>query len=393
MKHSRSRAAVLLVLLGVGACGGDGTPAERRDRLARRGEGDIVIAAAWPWEARQEVRFGDGMDLAVEQVNAAGGIRGRRLRVVRHDDGQSVNEGRLVAQRIAEDPQVMAVVGHLQSYVTVPAAAVYDLSGLVLLAPASTDAELTSKGYTRTFRGTFTDADVGRAMADYALAQQYRRIAIYYVRSNYGRALANAFEERAMASGVQIVARASYDGGETADVRSFAPTLRQWSQLQIDAVFLAGEVPLAGTLIRQIREAGIRSPVLGGDAMSSPALLSVGGDAVEGTVVASMFHPGEPRPQVRTFVEQFRARYGADPDPGSALGYDAVRLLAHAMSQAPSVAPAEVATSLHALRDWPGVTGTFSFDEHGNLSGRRIVKMVVRDGRFEYLPEPAAAAP
>ncbi|HWK90295.1 MAG TPA: ABC transporter substrate-binding protein, partial [Longimicrobium sp.] len=358
-------------------------------------------AVAWPWEARKEVRFGEGVDLAVEQVNAAGGVGGRRLRIERHDDQESVNEGRLVAQRIAQDPRVMAVIGHLQSYVSVPAASVYDLGGLLQLSPASTDAGLTSGSFPRVFRGTFTDADVGRAMADYAARRGYRRIAIYYVRTGYGRALANAFEERAVADGLAIVARASYDAGQgSGDARSLAPTLREWPQLDLDAVFLAGEVPLAGALIRQMRELGIRAPVLGGDAMSSPALITVGGPAVEGTVVASSFHPREPRPEVRRFVAEFRARYGVDPDPGSALGYDAVRLLAHAMARAGTAAPAQVAAALHGVRGWPGVTGAFTFDEHGNLSGRRSLKMVVRGGRFEYLPEtaadaaaPAAAAP
>lgn len=401
MKRIRTRrtaAAAALAALVLAGCGGGGTPAEQRVKLAKKAEGDVTIAVVWPWVARKEVRFGEGIDLAVEQVNAAGGIKGRKIRIVRHDDQQSVNEGRLVAQRLAQDPQVMAVIGHLQSYVTVPAAALYDVGGLLLLAPASTDAELTARGYPRVFRGTFTDGDTGHSMAEYAAARGYRRVAIYYVRSEYGRALANAFEERAVGRGLSIVARASYDPGQGVEARSFEPTLRDWRQLELDAVFLAGEVPLAGALIRQMREAGIQAPVLGGDAMSSPALLTVGGPAAEGTVVASSFHPGEPRPEVQAFVRQFRARYGVEPDPGSALGYDAVRLLAHAMSRAPTVAPDDVAAAMHALRDWPGVTGTFSFDAQGNLSARRTLRMAVRGGRFVYLPdavEPAspAAAP
>jgi branched-chain amino acid transport system substrate-binding protein len=390
---ARALAAGALVALVLAGCGEGGTPAERRVALAKKGEGDIVIAVAWPWQARKEVRFGEGVDLAVEQVNAAGGVKGRKIVVERHDDLESVNEGRLVAQRVAQDPRVMAVIGHLQSYVTVPAANLYDVGGLLLLAPASTDAHLTSRGYTRVFRGTFTDADVGRAMADYAAAKGYRRVAIYYVRSDYGRALANAFEERASESNVAIAARASYDAGQGDAAGTFGPTLREWKQIDFDAVFLAGEVPLAGALIRQMREAGIQAPVLGGDAMSSPALLTVGGPAVEGTVVASSFHAGEPRPEVRRFVEEFRKRYNADPDPGSALGYDAVRLLVHAMAGAATVAPDDVAATLRGVRDWSGVTGSFSFDKNGNLSTRRSLKMIVRGGRFEYLPDlPAAAA-
>src|SRR5205809_1696457 len=104
-------------------CGAWRTPAEERHARAALGRGDIVVAAVWPWELRKELRYGQGLDLAAEEVNAAGGVNGRHVRLVRFDDHGTVDEGRLVAQRVASDPDIVAVIGHLQSYVTVPAAA------------------------------------------------------------------------------------------------------------------------------------------------------------------------------------------------------------------------------------------------------------------------------
>jgi branched-chain amino acid transport system substrate-binding protein len=352
----------------------------------------VVIAAVWPWNAHREIRFAEGLQMAVDEVNATGGIHGRKLRLRKEDDNGSVNEGLLIAQRLADDPQVSAVIGHLQSYVTVPAAAIYQTGGLPMLSPASTDPALTSKGYTSVFRIIATDHQTGRQMAEFAAKRGYRRVAIYYVRNNYGRELANAFEERAAGTGVTVVARASYAPEAPADGRNFESTLGEWKEMELDAIFLAGEVPQAGYLVSEARRLGITIPVIGTDAMSSPALLTVGGPAVEGTVVASSFHAGEPRPEVRRFVEEFRKRYNADPDPGSALGYDAVMVLAEAMRRARSAAPDDLARTLHEMKDFDAVTGAISFDERGDLETRTLVKMVVRGGAFHYLGDALASA-
>jgi branched-chain amino acid transport system substrate-binding protein len=340
----------------------------------------------------REVRYTEGLDLAVDEVNAAGGVNGRRVRLVRFDDHGSVDEGRLVAQRIAADPDVVAVIGHLQSYVTVPAAAIYDLSGLVLLSPSSTDPELTSHGYTRVFRMTFTDKAAGRQLAQFAAERRLRRVAIYYLRNTYGRELANAFEERANEIGITIVARRSYDPSDSVTTRTFEPIVKEWKTLDMDAIFLAGEVPSAGFFIAKAREAGLKATILGPDAMSSPALMRVSGSAAEGTIVGATFHPGEPRAEVQRFAAAFAKRYGVPPDSGSAAGYDAVRLLVDAMQRAHSSVPTEIAKALHATRDWPGVTGRVTFDDQGDAVGTRLVKLRVRNGRFEYLPDLAEAA-
>jgi branched-chain amino acid transport system substrate-binding protein len=338
------------------------------------------------------VRYGEGLEMAVAEINAAGGVLGRRMVLRREDDHESVDDGEMVAQRFANDPDVVAVIGHLQSYVSVPASAIYDLSGLLMVAPTATDPELTSRGYSRVFRATFTDTEVGRQMAEYAARQGYERIGIYYIRTDYGRNLANAFEERANDLGLTIPARQSYEPGDSEASDSFRPVLRGWVELGLDAVFLAGEVPSAARAIVSAREEGLAVPIIGGDAMSSRELISVAGAAAEGAVVATAFHADEPRAEVRRFTAAFEQRYGVAPDAGSALGYDVVRLLADAMKRAGTVLPDSVARALHSLRDWRGVTGTFAFDSVGNLVGRPIAKMVVRNGAFEYLPDSGAPA-
>lgn len=358
---------------------------EERVHRAREGSGDLVIAAAWPWELRKEIRYGEGLQMALDEVNAAGGIGGRKLRLARFDDRESINQGRIVAQQIADDPNVVAVIGHLQSYITVQTASVYNQAGLVLVAPTATDPKLTQLGYSRVFRATFTDGSVGRQLAELVASQQRKNVAVYYIRNDYGRNVANAFEERARQLGVAVQARNSYDPSEQASERTFDQVLTEWKPMNLDAILLAGEVPSAAIFVAQARKLGIELPIFGGDAMSSPALMAVAGDAAEGTMVASYFNPDEPRPEVTRFNADFTAKFGAPPDAGSALGYDCIKLLAHAMKEARSAAPEDVARALHALKGWHGVTGTFSFDDAGDAA-KPVLFSVVRGGRFEYLP-------
>jgi branched-chain amino acid transport system substrate-binding protein len=387
----RRTIAALILVSGLLAACGTPTPGEERVRRARRSTGDIVIAAPWPWEKRKEIRFGEGLSMAADEINAQGGVLGRRLRVTHFDDQESVEEGRRLAQRIGADPDVVAVVGHLQSYVSVPAAAIYDLSGLLMISPAATDPELTAQGYKRVFRAAFTDRAIGRQVAELAAQRGYKRVAIEYVRNTYGRGLANAFEERAAELGIAIPGRQSYDPSEQANDRTFASTLAEWSDLEFDALFVAGEVPAGATFIAQARAQGITVPILGADAMSSPALIEVAGPAAEGTTVVSFFHPDEPRPEVKAFVEAFERRFGAPPDAGSALGYDAVHVLARAMKEAGSVVPDDVSAALRKGRKWPGVTGGFTFNEAGDRVDERLVTMQVRGHTFAYVPENAGA--
>ena len=388
--------AALLCAMASGACGGSDDPIAQRLERAR-GTGEIVIGAPWSWdELGSEIHYGKGMDLAVEEVNEAGGVLGRPLRLLRVDDDGSVDRGRIVAQELGRNPDVVAVIGHLHSYVTVAAAPIYDLSGLLLVSATSTTPALTTQGFSRVFRATFNDAEVGRQMAKYAGERGYRRMVIYYSRDEYGRELANSFEEHLVQAGGQIVNRESYDPNLSANPVAAEQTVNAWTNWEFDAVFIGGRGPQAALLVKELRRRGIRVPVLGSDALQTPGFLQTGGSAVEGTVIASAFNGQAPDAEARRFSAAFRARYGADPDVAAALGYDAVRVLAQGMREARSAEPDRVAAALRALRGFQGVTGPFTFDETGDLVGMPVRKVVVRDGAFHHLDEsaaPAAVAP
>lgn len=360
-----------------------------RGQAQAQAGGPVTIAAAWPWESRATLLYGQGLQMAADEINAAGGVLGRPLTVLREDDRESVDQGRLVAQRFAQNDDVVAVIGHMQSYVSLPAAAIYDLFGMVHLAPTATDPRLTRQGYRRLFRMTFTDRETGAQMADFAAARGYDRVAIYYIRNAYGRSLANAFEERAIERGVGIADRQSYDPNAVAGDRALTDILASWRDLNLEAIFIAGEPRAAATMIRAARERAIDVPVLGGDALGTADFVGLGGSAVEGTVIAAAFHPGDEREAVRRFSAGFRQRYGLLPDASAALAYDAVRLLVHGMTQAESVDPDAVADALRATAGWRGVTGPITFRGGGDLVERAIGKVIVRNGRLAWLGDGA----
>lgn len=375
-------AACALACIVASACRQPELP---RGRAQAQAGGPVTIAAVWPWESRATLLYGQGLRMAVDEVNAAGGVLGRPLTVLREDDRESVDRGRLVARRLAQNGDVVAVIGHMQSYVSLPAAAIYDLFGIVHLAPTATDPRLTRQGYRRLFRLTFTDRETGAQMADFAAARGYDRVAIYYIRNAYGRSLANAFEERALERGLDVADRQSYDPDTVAGDRAANDILASWRDLNLRAIFIAGEPREAAAMIRAARERGIDVPVLGGDALGTSDFVSLGGGAVEGTVVAAAFHPADERAAARRFSEAFRQRFGALPDASAALAYDAVRLLAHGMTRARSADPDGVADALRATADWTGVTGPVAFTGEGDLVEREIGKVVVRDGRLAWL--------
>jgi branched-chain amino acid transport system substrate-binding protein len=368
-------------MTGLVGCGG-GSDASAASGASTSAPAALRVAVAWPWAAHPELGFAKGLELAMEEIAASGGVHGRPITLVRLDDHESVDEGRIVAQRIAADTSLVAVIGHMQSHVSVPAAAIYEQGGVPMIAPVSSDPGLTNQGFTHVFRTMFTDPAVGRHMADEVLAGGARRIGIYYLRNEYGRAVANAFEERATERDAVIVARQSYDPDGVEGISAHEETFRQWKENGLDAVFLAGEVPSAGVVLRALRAAGLTQLVYGTDAMASPELMRTAGPAASGVIVATVFHADRADSSARAFVALHRAKYGAAPDVAAALGYDALHVLVAAMRRSASPTRPAITTALHDTVTHAGATGALRFTANGDVRDRAIVTLVVRDGQF-----------
>lgn len=379
---------LMLLLVLLAACGEQPEHDERaRASRAARAKGDILIGVPGPWNWLQTDRslYWEGLQMALEEVNDGGGVLGRRLRFIKEDDEGTVSKGRIVAQSFADNPDVVAVIGHFSSIVSLPASLIYEHYGVLMLSPTSTSPELTSRrGLKYVFRNIPTDEEVAEQLAEYLKRKGYDRVVTYYLNDDYGRGLVNAFEIHASEIGCTIVDRLSYDS--IARPKYFKRSLESWKKnFTFDAIFLAGVVPQAAEFIVKARQLGITALVVGGDGLNSPRLLEVGGDWVEGTIAASYHNEKDSSPLVQDFNKAFMKRYGEPPDDWAVQGYDAVKLLAHAMQEAGTTVPIKVADALRTTRGWMGITGVHTFDAQGDVVGKPIVLRVVRNGKFQIL--------
>lgn len=373
------RLAILALVVGfLGACGGRTDPASSRAARAEQAKGDIVIGVGAPFTG-DLAQFGtsmiNGVMMAVEEINSAGGVLGRKITIEKGDDQAKANEGTLVAQRFAGNPDMVAVLGHFNSSISHPASAIYQSYGLLMLTPASTNPIITQQGFNLVFRNLPNDDENGRQLADFAVRQGYKRLAIYFANNTYGKGLADVFEARAKEQGIAIIDRQSYDPGRDEDFRA---VLTNWKGANLDAICIAGETPKAANIISQARELGINVPVMGGDGLASSELWELGGPAAEGTFVVQYFHPSDTRAEVVAFNEKYQKAHGRLPDVWAAQAYDAMKVLAAAMEKAGSTVPAKVADALRTI-EWQGVTGHHAFDQKGDVIGKKVVITVVRN--------------
>ena len=342
-------------------------------------QNEVVIGVAWPFETSEDL-FNEGIDLAVKEVNDRGGIQGKKLRLLKEDDGSELEKGMAIAASFAENKDIQAVIGHGNSFISIPASTIYNSAELVMLSP-STAPDLTKNGYKYIFRNIPNDDEIAQQLAIYLAKQGYKRMVIYYSEDSYGTGLANSFEDHAKTEGISIVDRFNY----YADSEDLKRLRNRWRAFGVDGIFIARTLPEGGQFIVEASQAGIEVPFIAGDALDSPLLSEIGGKRAEGTIIGSVFNPHSERPQAQKFVTSFLAEYHEMPSPYAALGYDAVRILAAAIQDSDLDNRSTVAEELMSLGKWPGVIGMHDLDEKGDDIGDLVVLKKLQNGKFEYI--------
>lgn len=341
---------------------------------------EIVIGVAWPFKTDNNL-FNEGIDLAVQEINRSGGIKGRELRLIKEDDGGELVKGMAIAESFAENKTIQAVIGHSNSFITIPASTIYDQAGLVMLSPASTAPDLTKNGFKHVFRNIPSDDEITRQLALYLAKQGYRRMVIYYSEDSSGTGLANSFEDHARSQGITIVDRFDYYTSPE-DLRILH---NRWKAYGLDGIFIANMMHEGGQFILDAGKAGIKVPFIAGEALDSPMLSEIAGNSAEGIIIASVFNPYLDRPEVKKFVTDFQEVYQEIPSANAALGYDAVKLLAAAIEKSDLNMRSSVAKELMNLGTWTGVVGLHEFDKKGDDVGNFVVLKKLKAGKFEYL--------
>ncbi len=380
----RRLGAALAAAVLLAACGGNDAAYDRAVR-AYFSKGDVVVGVAWSFAASPSHRFLEGVQLALDEVNAKGGVMGRPMVIRVEDEGVTAEEGRRVARRFAADPDLVAVIGHRSSEVALPASIIYEQSGITFLSTGATDPYLTLHGFKNVFRLLPSDEDYSRAIAGLRLYRGYkpiRRAVIIHTDDVDGNSFATTIQYQLSreSQAMDIVSVQHFNPEET----NFRTLLSKLSDVTYDVILLQSPATAAALLMRQAREMGITAPFIGKSALDTLDLWNEAGVASNGTMIATNYSPREIRPAALDFHEKFIARYGEVPDVRAARGYDAVMTLAGAMNRCRSTVPVTVQDTLRVNYSAEGVTGPIDFDENGDLVDEHVFFKVLRDGKFIY---------
>jgi branched-chain amino acid transport system substrate-binding protein len=319
----------------------------------------------------------EGLQLAVDQINAKGGVLGRQLKVVVEDDQSRPEEAVTVVQKLINEDKVVAVIGEVASTRSLAAAPVCQRAHIPMLSPSSTNPKVTQVG-TYIFRACFIDPFQGAAMANFAMNKlSMKKLAILYdVKNDYSVGLRQFFIDTITKNGGEIVADESYGEGDI----DFKAQLTKIRAANPDGIYVPGYYTEVGLICRQARELGITVPLMGGDGWDSDKTFEIGRDAVNGCYFTNHYSPDEDRPQVKAFVDAYRAKYnGKMPDAMAILGYDSMDLMADAIRRAGDTKGKDIRDALASTRDFPAASGDITIDAHRNAQKPIVILKIEND--------------
>jgi branched-chain amino acid transport system substrate-binding protein len=333
-----------------------------------------------------EATFGqsthNGIVLAVKEINAAGGINGRKVEVKVYDDQGRAQEAGTAVTRLITDDKVTAVLGEVASSLSIAGGRVAQQYHVPMITPSSTNPQVTAVG-DKIFRVCFVDSFQASVLARYVREKLgLTNVAILYDQSQpYSKGLKTDFVTELEKRGGKIVVEQAYTGGDQ-EVSAQLTTIRE---AKPELLFIPGYYTDGANVAIQARKLGLEVPLLGADGWSSPQLVAIGGKTVEGATYSDHYSNDDERPEVKTFVAKFRARYGQPPsDVLAALGYDSARVLFDAMGRADSLSGEALAKALAATHDHHGVTGILTMDEKRNPRKSAVI-VQIRDGKPRWV--------
>ena len=369
-------AAVLIA--GTAAC-------ERKSDTTADSSGDIVIGMYGSLTG-EGASFGqsskEGTELAVDEINAAGGVMdGRMFKLLIEDDQSKPEEASSAVTKLITQDKVVAVLGEVASRRTLAAAPVAQKYQIPLITPASTNERVTKAG-NYIFRVCFIDPFQGEVLAKFAFNDlKARKVAILKnIAEDYSVGLTDSVTQHFTALGGTVLPAVGYSGADA----DFKAVLTQIRSEKPDAIFATGYYSEAGIIVRQARELGMKMPILGGDGWVGDALAN-GREALNNTYISNHYSADNPAPIVQNFVAAYRKRFNKEPDAIAALAYDAVKVLADAMQRAKTTDGPKVRDAL-ASADVPGVTGQLKMNKERNVDKPAVVQEVTyANGQVKFV--------
>src|SRR6202158_524972 len=329
----------------------------------------------------------NGVDQAAEDINAAGGILGQKIAVSYGDDVSDPKQGVSVANKFSADG-VKFVVGHYNSGVTMPSSEVYQENGILQITPASTNPKVTERGMWNIFCVCGRDDQQGKVAGEYIVKHfKGKKIAIVHDKTTYGKGLADETKAALNKGGMKDVL---YEGVNTGE-KDFSALVSKIKQSGADLVYWGGLYTEGGLIVRQMRDQGVKAPLMGGDGITSDELASVGGPGVEGTL---MTYGPDPRnnPAAKDVVAKFRAKK-FEPEAYTLYSYAGVQIIKQAAEAAKSLDPKKVAEKMHSGMHFKTVLGDIAYDKKGDITKLDYVMYIWKkdaSGKVTYVECPGS---
>ncbi|MBV8568242.1 MAG: branched-chain amino acid ABC transporter substrate-binding protein [Methylobacteriaceae bacterium] len=343
---------------------------------------DISIGTAGPL-SNAEALFGNtwqnGMQLAINEVNAAGGINGQKLVLVRQDDQGDPKQGTLLAQKFCDNSSILAVIANFNSGVTIPSSDVYNRCGMPQVTNSS-NPKVTAAGYANLFRPIANDFMQGGAPATYALKTLgAKTAAVVHDKQAFGQGVATVFRDDFEKGGGKIT---SYSGVTATDV-DFSALITKLKTENPAVVYYGGTMPGVGLFLKQLRELGVKSTFFAADPAFLPDLITTAGQAnAAGAIVSFQAPPYDANPKLVKFRDNYKKVFNEEPGPYSAYGYNEASVIIEAMKRAGTSVTRETIAKEIRNTKLDGLMGTVEFDDKGELKDPSLFLYKVEDGKF-----------
>jgi branched-chain amino acid transport system substrate-binding protein len=384
------RRTLVSLLLGLGLAV-SGSACKKKDDAgggAARGAGtpdtSEIVIGHYASMTGNTAHFGQDTDkaarLAVEQLNAAGGVVGRKLKIVTFDTRGDGAEAANAVTRLIDVEKATAILGEVASSLSLQGGPIAQRRKIPMVSPSSTNPKVTQIG-DYIFRVCYIDPFQGKVMALFTRQTlKLDKVAILKdVKNDYSIGLADAFQKSFVAAGGTIAVEQSYSAGDT----DFSAQLTAIKSSGAQAIWVPGYYAEVGAIARTAARLGVKVPLLGGDGWDAPELFTIGGDALNGSYFSNHFAPDQASAQSQKFVSDFKAKYGQEPTGLGALGYDGVMLIADAIKRAGKVDPTALRDALAVTKNYSAVTGTITMDKDRNPE-KSVVVLKIDGGKAKY---------
>lgn len=371
--------SALFVLTGCNkGCSGGGGPVGVTDTEILFGEYGSFTGA----ESTFGVSTHEGVVMAVEEANAAGGIQNKKIRVIHYDDQGKSDEAVTAVTKLITQDRVLLVLGEVASSRSIAAGAIAQQYQIPMISPSSTNPRVTQLG-DYIFRVCFIDPFQGAVMAKFTVENlKKKRAAIFRdIRSDYSMGLANFFTEDLKKRGGEIVADVSYSQGDV----DFKSQLTAIKGKNPEVLFVPGYYTEVGIIAKQAKEVGLKADLLGGDGWDSEKLTEIGGEAIYGGYFSNHYSHEDKNPVVQNFVKNYQTKYGHVPNGLAAMGYDAAKVAIDALKRTKELTPTAVRDAIAQTKDFPGVTGTITINAQRDAVKPAVVLKVAGNQKYDYV--------